>query len=130
MIRWKEEYRIGVEVIDQQHEKLFEIAGRAFDLLKNTFLTDKYDRMVEILEELKAYTVFHFETEEKYLEEIGYRKLFSHKIEHREFIEKVKGIDLKELDEDQEGHMLSILEFVVDWIDHHILEKDQLFALK
>lgn len=129
MIIWKKEYEVGIEVVDSQHRKLFEIAGRAFDLLKNEYITDKYDAMVEILQELKDYAEFHFATEEQYLEEIGYRKLFSHKMEHQSFIREIHGIDLEELDLNQEDHMLSILQFIVDWIDRHILEKDRQFAV-
>lgn len=129
MILWKKEYEVGIEVVDSQHRQLFEIAGRAFDLLKNEYITDKYDAMVEILQELKDYAVFHFTTEENYLEEIGYKKLFSHKMEHQSFIREIHSIDLEELDLNQEEHMLSILQFVVDWIDRHILEKDRQFAV-
>ena len=67
MIAWKEDYEVGIDVVDSQHKELFVIAGKAFDLFKNEFVTDKYDAMVEILEELKDYAAFHFETEEKYL---------------------------------------------------------------
>ncbi|HAE61208.1 MAG TPA: bacteriohemerythrin [Eubacteriaceae bacterium] len=128
MIKWKEDYRVGIEIIDEQHQKLFEIAARAYDLLKNEFIEDKYDRIKDILEELKSYTIFHFETEEKYMEEIGYKKLFSHKVYHEEFIGKIKSVDLKEVDENQEGYLISILELVVNWIDEHILNKDMLIA--
>jgi hemerythrin len=119
---------VGIEIIDEQHQKLFEIAARAYDLLKNEFIEDKYDRIKDILEELKSYTIFHFETEEKYMEEIGYKKLFSHKVYHEEFIGKIKSVDLKEVDENQEGYLISILELVVNWIDEHILNKDMLIA--
>ena len=76
MIAWKEAYEVGIDIVDSQHKELFVIAGKAFDLLKNEFVTDKYDAMVEILEELKDYAAFHFEIEEKYLEETGFKKLF------------------------------------------------------
>jgi len=128
LIKWKEDYRVGIEVIDQQHQKLFEIAAGAYNLLKNEFIEDKYDKIVDILEELKAYTIFHFETEEAYMEEIGYKKLFSHKVYHEEFINEITSVDLKKVDDDQEGYILSILELVVNWIDDHILNKDMLIV--
>lgn len=130
MIAWKEDYEVGIDVVDSQHKELFVIAGKAFDLLKNEFVTDKYDAMVEILEELKDYAAFHFETEEKYLEKTGFKKLFSHKMEHAAFLQEIEAIDLEELDENQEEHMMRILQFIVNWIDRHILEKDQQFAVK
>ncbi|MFZ5945773.1 MAG: bacteriohemerythrin [Bacillota bacterium] len=128
MIKWKEEYRIGVDLIDEQHQKLFEIANNVYELLKNDLYIDKYDKVVEILEELKDYTVFHFKSEEAYMMQEGYKKIFSHKMEHDDFIAKINDINLEELDENQDQHIMEILDFVVKWIDKHILERDKLIV--
>lgn len=125
MLKWKDEYLIGVQIIDEQHEKLFEIAGRAYDLLNNDMYLDKYDKIVEILEELKEYAVYHFKCEEEYQLSIGYRKFISHKAEHDEFIHKVENTDLNKIDADQNSYLLSILEFIVNWTSEHILQKDK-----
>lgn len=129
-IKWSDDYLIGVENIDRQHKKLFEIANKAYDLLRNEFYTDKFDRIVEILSELKEYTVFHFQTEEDYMQQIGYKKLFSQKIEHQNFINKINAVNLKEIDKNQEQSILDILDFVTSWIKHHILEVDKLITIK
>jgi len=126
MVHWKEEYVIGVELIDEQHKKLIEIANKVYELLKNDFLTDKYDRIVEVIEELANYTVFHFKSEEEYMLSIGYKKLLSHKVEHDEFIEKINSFDLSQIDESQEKHLIDILNFIITWIDEHIIRKDKL----
>ena len=128
MISWKEEYSVGVEFIDKQHKKLFEIADRAYELLKNDIYIDKYDKIIEIIEELKNYAVFHFNAEEAYMERIGYKRLLSHKVEHNDFIEKVKHIDLEEVDEDQDRYITDILDFIVNWISNHILKTDKKYA--
>jgi hemerythrin len=125
MIKWKDEYSVGVEHIDEQHRKLFEIAGRAYDLLKDELVVDKYDRIVAILGELKDYSVFHFNSEEEYMKSIGYRKFLSHKVIHDDFIEKINGIDLDQVDENQDKYLLDILDFIVRWIDGHILGQDK-----
>ncbi|HCX64887.1 MAG TPA: bacteriohemerythrin [Eubacteriaceae bacterium] len=125
MIQWTEEYRVGVDFIDEQHQKLFEIARRAFDLMKDEFALDKYDKIVEIIEELKDYTKFHFEAEEAYMEEIGYPKIFSHKVKHEELIKELNGIDFEQVDMNQDEYIVSLLELVVNWIDKHIKQVDQ-----
>ena len=130
MIKWKEDYEIGVKHIDEQHEKLFEIADRAYRLLTNELITDKYDKIMEILEELKEYTVFHFKSEEEYMLSIGYKKFFSHKVEHENFIKEINNLDLNEVDLNQNESVKGILEFVVDWIDNHILNQDKLITAK
>lgn len=128
MISWKDEYKIGVETIDNQHKKLFEIANTAYELLKNDIYIDKYDRIVQILEELKEYTKFHFKSEEEYMESIGYKRLLSQKVAHNDFIDKIYSINLSEIDENQDEYILEILDFIVNWISVHILESDMLIA--
>lgn len=126
MIAWKEEYNTGVELIDEQHRKLLEIANRAHILLRDDFRMDKYDEIISILEELKEYTVYHFASEEAYMAEIQYSRLLSHKVEHNDFIEKINGVDLEKIDRNHNQSLLKILDFIVAWIDSHIIKKDKL----
>ena len=129
MYEMKEEYKIGVELIDEQHKKLFELADKAYMLLKNDFALDKYDKIVEIIEELKDYTIFHFKSEEEYMESINYKRLFTQKIEHAEFIKKLDAIDLKNVDENQDESLVEMLNFLNDWLTEHILRNDKLIGV-
>ncbi|QGU00008.1 Hemerythrin domain protein [Candidatus Syntrophocurvum alkaliphilum] len=128
MIKWKKEYELGINQIDEQHKKLFEIAGRAYAVLKDEFRIDKYDDIANILEELKNYTIYHFETEENLMKEIGYKKFLSHKVSHDDFIEKINNIDLEAVDDAQDQYLLEVLDFIIDWIDKHILGADKLIT--
>jgi len=125
IIEWKEKYRVGIDIIDEQHKKLFETAGKIYDLLNNDIYTDKYDRIVELIYELKDYALYHFKTEEEYMQKIGYRKFLSHKVYHDDFVEKINSIDLESIDQDHDAYLLEMLEFVVNWIDEHILKNDK-----
>lgn len=125
MIQWNDEFIIGVKDIDEQHKRLFDIADSAYRLLKNELVLDKYDRIVKIFEELKDYTVYHFAFEEKYMAEIGYKKLLSHKVYHEDFIQKVNSIDFDKIDQDQDRYLIGILDFVVTWIQEHIQGVDK-----
>lgn len=125
MFKWKIEYETGTELIDEQHKKLFEIGNRAYELLKNEFYTDKYDRILDIIEELKNYTVFHFSSEEEHMLKMGYKGFFAHKVEHDDFIKKINDIDYNRIDQGQNEYIMEILNFLYKWIDEHILIKDQ-----
>lgn len=125
LITWRDEFSIGVSEIDDQHRKLFDIANRAYTLLKNQLLVDKYDAIVAIIDELKEYTAYHFNYEQEYMARIGYKRLLSHKVLHDDFIEKINSINLNKIDEDQEQYLLDILDFVVKWIEGHILGQDK-----
>jgi hemerythrin len=128
MLKWKDEYLIGIDEIDKQHEKIFEIGGRAYELLKNDMYIDKYDKIIEVINELKDYAVFHFKYEEEYMFKIGYKKFFAQKVAHDDFIKKINDIDINKIDENQDAQLLSIIEFVINWIAEHILKNDKLIV--
>lgn len=125
MYTFKDEFRTGIAQIDEEHEKLFEIADKAYETLMDDFIPDKYDYIVDILKELTDYAAVHFEHEEEYMASIRYRKLLSHKVEHQEFASKIAAYDLSEIDEDQKGAILELLDFLNDWLIHHIIENDK-----
>ncbi|MDD7793182.1 bacteriohemerythrin [Clostridium sp. 'White wine YQ'] len=125
MFEWKKEYEVGIEKIDGEHKKLFDIANKGYDLLKNDLYLDKYDRIMDIIHELKDYAQFHFSAEEDYLKSIGYKKLFTHKMEHDYFIDKISSVDLSKIDSNQDKYITEILDFMVQWIKEHILDKDK-----
>lgn len=130
MIKWKDDYSLGIKEIDEQHQKLFEIADRAYQILKDDFSIDKFDQVIAILEELKEYAVYHFQTEEAYMQKIGYRKFLSHKVVHDDFIKKVQETDLNKVDENPDKYLLEVLDFIMNWIDDHILGVDKAIVEK
>ena len=119
------DYHTGIDFIDEEHAKLFEIANRAYDLLKNQFVTDKYDAIVAVLEELKEYTKYHFNHEEEYMKSINYPKRFSQLHQHTQFINKLNSYNLKEIDVNQQEGLLEILDFLAVWLQGHIKGMDK-----
>lgn len=125
MFEMKEEYYTGIKLIDEEHKELFRIAREAYDVFQDNYIADKFDNIVSIIENLKQYASTHFSHEEAYMESIGYKKRFSHKIEHNEFLEKLNDIDFEQMDHNQTGTLLDILEFLSNWLVNHILENDK-----
>lgn len=130
MLIWKEEYSIGIELIDGQHKHLFEIGNQAYELIKSELRTDQYDEVIQILEDLRQYTKFHFQTEENYMLKINSDQLPSQKIAHAEFIKKIYSIDFKKFDGDAKKYLDDILSFILNWILEHVLHKDKLILKK
>lgn len=128
MYEFKEEFRTGIESIDKEHAKLFEIADRAYTTLMDEFIPDKYDYIVDILNELKDYAATHFKHEEEYMMSIHYKKLLSQKVMHNDFIEKLAEYDLNKLDENQKDTIIEILDFLNDWLVNHIMLSDKLIG--
>ncbi|NLK27946.1 MAG: hemerythrin family protein [Clostridiales bacterium] len=128
MYEMKPEYYTGIDFIDQEHARLFEIANEAYELLINEFIPDKYDYILHLVQELKDYTKYHFKHEEEYMESIGYKRILSQKVAHTDFIEKLDAIDTDSIDENQKDVLLDLIDFLAVWLVEHIYRKDKLIA--
>lgn len=123
-----EKYFTGIELIDQEHRKLFEIIAEANSLIKEELLHDKYDEIVNILEQLKDYTKKHFQDEEAYMESIGYSCLDAQKRAHEAFVEKLTEINLEDVDDHQQEYLEELMEFLLGWLINHILKADKMIG--
>lgn len=128
MYEMKPEYYTGIKFIDDEHTKLFSIANECYDLLTNQFLPDKYDYIMNIINELKDYTRYHFQHEEEYMDRIGYKRILSQKVAHQDFIDKILEVDSSNIDENQKESLLELLGFLNEWLVEHILKQDKLIA--
>lgn len=131
MYEMKDEYLTGIDFIDGEHRRLFELAEETYQLQNNEFIPDKYDQIKAVLEELKDYTIMHFSHEEEYMQSIGYKKLFTQKIQHEKFVEWLNG-QMEDFEDDepetQEETISSILSFLTDWLIQHIVNMDKQIA--
>ncbi len=129
MYEMKPEYFTGIESIDNEHKKLFEIANKVYELFHNEFIPDKYDYINEVFEELREYTIFHFKSEEEYMESIGYKKIFTQKIQHGEFVQKLTDMCEKlEADHHQDSLIEESLDFLANWLVDHIMHQDKMIG--
>ncbi len=126
MFEMKPEYYIGIKMIDEQHNQLFTYADEAYELLNDEFTPDKYDRIDILLEKLYDYTVKHLADEEAYMESIHYNKLFTQKVQHQAFIEKLDEFmeSHNKEEENQDEQIMKILTYLTEWLVNHILYVD------
>ena len=121
-----DEFKTGVDIIDEEHQKLFEIVGNVHKAIAAELLHDKFDVILDILDELKEYTQVHFADEENYMREIGYDGLAYQEILHQNFIDKLNELDLDDVDDNQESYLYEVLGFLQNWLVNHILKVDKL----
>ncbi|AGY74504.1 bacteriohemerythrin [Clostridium autoethanogenum] len=124
MFEWKDEYACGIKRIDDEHQKLFEIGQSIYELAVNENHVDYFGDILNLIDDLKEYTVYHFEDEEKIMKMYDYPGYSEQKRVHDKFIEKIESLDLDEMDEDIQKSILNILDFVYNWISSHILGMD------
>jgi len=118
------DYLTGIEEIDKEHTKLFDLANACYELVMDDAAGDRFDNIVALLEELRSYAATHFANEEAYMERIQYERRFSERYQHLRFIQKLSEIDLDTLDENQQEYLLKILDFLARWLYDHIKGRD------
>ncbi len=118
-LKWTPELSLDHPMIDEQHQKLFDIVNILIDKKG----TDQ-EFIKQTLINLREYSQLHFSEEEAILAKQNYPNIEDHKFEHRFFIRRISRFCKEVVDENNE---LSdkMLEFLADWIKHHTFEEDQ-----
>ena len=119
-----DDYLTGIPSVDEQHSKLFDLTNECYELVMESAADDKYDKIIEILDELAAYAATHFESEEAYAESVGDPHRFCDRALHLRFMKKVSEIVLEKVDENQQEYLLNILDFLARWLFDHIKGRD------
>lgn len=128
MYQFTEDCLIGVEQIDNEHRRLFELVNETADLLvkDNVSRTD----VTNLFRELNEYAVLHFRHEEEYMQEINDPELPRQKEMHQAFVNKLKEIELSDIkSKDDKETVKNILEFVARWLFSHILSSDTMIGV-
>lgn len=83
---WQDRFNIGVEVIDKEHKKLFNVLNKLFSYGKE----EEKSQWVcqEAIKYFRDHALQHFSEEEEYMASINYAGLETHKRIHNNFREK------------------------------------------
>lgn len=121
---WRQEYNLGVDVIDKEHQRLFRIVNKLFTLREEE--KDSQWTCQEGIKYFKDHTVKHFADEEDYMRSIHYRGLEQHKRIHDDFREHTLPVLEQELE--QAGYTLGAVDHFLGvcagWLIGHTLTED------
>ncbi|MFA4876866.1 MAG: bacteriohemerythrin [Methanoregula sp.] len=121
---WNEELSVNVKEIDDQHKKLIGLINNLHDAMKS----GQGKQVLEpTLQELASYTVYHFQTEEKYMQKFNYPGYHSHKLKHDAFVKKVADFQ-KEYQAGRLGISLDLMNFLKEWVTTHIKDTDRQYS--
>lgn len=121
---WNKRYDIGVDIIDKEHKKLFNILNKLFDFGQQG---DKSQWVCqEAIKYFKDHALQHFIDEEAYMASINYAGIDIHKRIHKNFRETTLPALEKELNatgysEDAVNHFLGVC---AGWLIGHTLIED------
>jgi hemerythrin-like metal-binding protein len=120
---WKPEYSVGVNSIDEDHQKLFDLLNQLFEAMTKGKGIEIIDN---IISELERYAVFHFGREELYFRVTSYPFALQHIKEHQYFKQKVA--ELKKDVASNKGMVApDVLGFLSDWLKNHIAKSDKAY---
>lgn len=119
-LTWKKDYSVGSEDLDDQHKRLIYIINE-FSLYSEK---NYRDAVLQLLNSLSNYTIYHFNYEEELFEREGYPATYEHKLLHRKFIDQL----LNFREDYESGKTLSgeeLVAFLRRWIVNHICHHDK-----
>lgn len=125
---WRDEFNIGIDIIDKEHQQLFKIINKLF-----AFREEEKDNQwlcQEGIKFFKGHALKHFGSEELYMESIHYSGLKEHQQIHKGFRENTLPALEKELEmtgyaTDAVDHFLGVC---TGWLIGHTLTEDLAIA--
>lgn len=121
-IKWSNAMSVGVTRLDRDHQILIGLINRIDEAGDDDAARTRV--FPEVLAILIAYTVFHFDREEKVLRVCGYPELRAHHEEHRALTREVQALQRRFRHGDEVLDREEILNFLTGWLNHHILLQD------
>ena len=122
-MQWKDEFKIGIPLIDTQHKQLFRFNAELEDSIQKGL---KVSDVSALLLQIQQYVARHFAMEEKYMEEINYPSLEEQKEAHTAFTAKFQEIQDGFNEEGLTGELVDkIHNELIAWVTNHVTGMDQ-----
>lgn len=121
ILKWKDEFSVGVEIMDSEHRKLIAMINKAYDSVENM---EEAEILGGLVEEMRQYAMSHFAAEEKLMSEYDYPYTAEHHKEHNEFMITAATTD-NVLNSGKEVEPIRVFKFLADWLRGHILGTDR-----
>ena len=123
ILKWTDEFKIGFEEIDKDHESIITEFGKLYNLMRSGKGHEYYK---ELLNFLDNYVNIHFKNEESIQEKFSYDEIEKHKKMHMQFENHLKNIMENNRDKEATNEdLIKINLFVKNWLIHHIFIEDK-----
>lgn len=122
---WKDNYSVGINIIDVQHMHLVQIINELHDALKES---QNKEIINQILQNLVNFVHFHFKTEEELMVKEDFGEYTIHRYEHEKLTDEMKRLHNDYITGNiRISHQL--MNFFKDWLMDHIVAKDKKLAV-
>jgi hemerythrin len=121
VIEWSEDLSVGVPVLDGHHQRLLELLNALFEAIRGP---NSQETVGTVLGELADYTHYHFNEEERLLEQANFPNLAGHIKLHRAMTAKVDHLREEYRQDPRTVYAAELFEFLSDWLVRHIKSED------
>ncbi len=133
-ISWRDDWRLGIELLDQQHRVLADCLNRLVRQCACTADAGEQDqeearqRLGELLDELYCKARQHFSNEETMMLEQGYPGYASHLQEHVMLLAELKSTFITRFEQGCCHVDPSVFKALKSWFIVHVIRSDREFA--
>ena len=133
-IRWRDDWLMGIEVLDNQHRLLADILNRLVRVCQAEHAAEGFDdqqrreTLGALMDELYRQTSEHFTTEESMMKREAYPGYASHAREHKMLLAELKSTFSEPLQNADCGLKLDIIKSLKSWFVAHVSSSDRQFA--
>lgn len=124
LFTWKPEYSVNEAVLDDHHRKLFSVLNSVYEHVMNSL---EVDCVLPTIDQLSAYTRYHFATEEEYMREKGFPGIDDHIAKHREFTHTIEELRSGYHNNDLEVTR-ELIVLLGEWLLRHVINEDRKFS--
>ena len=125
-IEWDTRFKIGIPLIDKQHERLVQLTNNLY-LACLDGRERAHEHFIETAKEVVNYINYHFTTEEKMMLLFEYPGYPDHRIEHQRFVKDVLA-QIQSFSTQKNLAPNRFIQFLKEWILSHIAVNDKATA--
>lgn len=121
---WKDDYSVGVEKLDKQHQQLVGLLNQLYEAME---AGKGREALKQVFDGLLRYTNEHFLTEESLMQLYGYPGVQEHRDKHEKMTRHVQDL-VQQYEAGTLQHPVRITDFLKQWLARHIMETDKAYG--
>ena len=126
LMNWDSSLDVGVDKMNDEHQRILSLMNRIYDARE---AGQSGPDVIALVDRLGQVTIDHFRDEEAYMEQVGYAGIASHKLIHKDLLDKFTGFagDIKANGGEVPEKFLTFLKL---WLTAHIRGIDMKYGPK
>ncbi len=120
-LAWSASFSVGNDQLDAQHQLMFGILNTLHETLETGQSPQPFE---ELMAEAQRYAEYHFATEESIISKCGYPRLSEHRLQHDEYVRRIREIQ-REFELSQKEGFLDLFLFLKEWWLNHLTQVDR-----